>query len=91
MSDDRETLQHSLTKFSQCNVLVSDVGTAYIGNFDFQPLQDPERDFDDARRWNAPELQGSKRTTKSDVFSFAMLAYEVIDDHSPNAAPRFAI
>ncbi|KZV78196.1 kinase-like protein [Exidia glandulosa HHB12029] len=65
------------------SVLVSVTDVAYLGNFDFQPLQDPERNFDDSRlddagRWTAPE-QGISRhhSTKTDVFAFAMLAYEL--------------
>ncbi|KZV82549.1 kinase-like protein [Exidia glandulosa HHB12029] len=75
------------------SVSVYEDGTAYLGNFDFQPLQDPERQFDEsyfdkARRWAAPERGLSLTlTTKCDVFSFAMFAYEVYS----GCIPYFAI
>lgn len=72
------------------SVLVSGDGKPYIGNFDFQPLQYPDRDFDesiidDSGRWSGPELATSKETTKSDVFAFAMLAYELYSRELPYA------
>ncbi|KZV82554.1 kinase-like protein [Exidia glandulosa HHB12029] len=73
------------------SVLVSEDGVAYLGNFDFLRLQDPERNpdtfdesyIDKAGRWNAPELSIAEYTTKSDVFGFAMFAYEVYSGQIP--------
>ncbi|KZV93342.1 kinase-like protein [Exidia glandulosa HHB12029] len=73
------------------SVLVSQDGVAYLGNFDFLPLQEPERNIDTfdesyidkAGRWNAPELSVAEYTTKSDVFGFAMFAYEVYSGRKP--------
>ncbi|KZV82556.1 kinase-like protein, partial [Exidia glandulosa HHB12029] len=65
------------------NIFVSESGDAFLGNFDFQPLQDPERNFDgsridDAGRWTPPEANAATdRTTKTDVWSFSMMAYEL--------------
>lgn len=72
------------------SVLMSADGTPYLSNFDFQPLQYPDRDFDDsiiddAGRWSGPELNTSKETTKSDVFAFAMFAYELYSRQLPYA------
>ena len=67
---------------SQRNIMVSAEGDAYLSNFDFQPVQDPVRGFDHTHfdligRWNAPESSLTARNTKTDVYSYAMFAFEV--------------
>ncbi|KZV81327.1 kinase-like protein [Exidia glandulosa HHB12029] len=71
------------------SVFVSATDVAFLGNFDFQPLQDPERNFDDSRlddagRWTPPEMIiAYHHSTKTDVFAFAMLAYELYSGRIP--------
>ncbi|EJD50876.1 kinase-like protein, partial [Auricularia subglabra TFB-10046 SS5] len=70
------------------SIWIGDGDHAYVGNFDFQKVHDPERGFDvsgidTAMRWMAPELALSEHTTRTDVFGFAMFAYEMLSMRRP--------
>ncbi|KZV84480.1 kinase-like protein, partial [Exidia glandulosa HHB12029] len=75
------------------SVFISGDGHAFLGNFDFTPLQFPLADFDDTDnyeiiqsvRWAAPEvINGSVPIgTRSDVFAFGLFGYEVFSGHVP--------
>ncbi|EJD37110.1 kinase-like protein, partial [Auricularia subglabra TFB-10046 SS5] len=73
----------------QRHVWMTEDGTAYLCNFDFQPQLHPDRGFDSsdiasvskAQNWAAPE-QGPS-STRRDVFSFAMFLYQLYAGHPP--------
>ncbi|KZV78359.1 kinase-like protein [Exidia glandulosa HHB12029] len=73
------------------SVFISAAGTAFLGNFDFSPLQRPDINrFDDtdtyevieSSRWLAPEaLKGTSKC--SDVFAFGMFGCELFSGDVP--------
>ncbi|KZV84478.1 kinase-like protein [Exidia glandulosa HHB12029] len=75
------------------SVFISESGTAFLGNFDFSTLQHPLAHFDDSDnyqvaqrlRWLAPEVGTgmTPRSTRADVFSFALFGYEVFSGRVP--------
>ncbi|KZV78311.1 kinase-like protein [Exidia glandulosa HHB12029] len=84
----------SVRVYCTCSfVFISGAGTAFLGNFDFLPLQRPIANrFDDtdtheileAVRWLAPEVgTGNPHNKRSDVFAFGMFGYELFSGHVP--------
>lgn len=72
------------------SVWMTENGTAYLSNFDFQPQLHPDKGFDDsdrkgifwAQKWAALEV-GQTVDTRRDVFAFAMFMYEIYAGHPP--------
>ncbi|KZV78405.1 kinase-like protein, partial [Exidia glandulosa HHB12029] len=73
------------------SVFISTAGTAFLGNFDFSPLQRPVANrFDDtdtyeivqSMRWMAPEATRDP-STRSDVFAFGMFGFELFSGDVP--------
>ncbi|KZV84477.1 kinase-like protein [Exidia glandulosa HHB12029] len=83
-SPDRMRILSEVADAVHARVFISTAGTAFLGNFDFSPLQRPVANrFDDtdtceivqSMRWTAPEATRDP-STRSDVFAFGMFGYE---------------